>query len=42
MIEDTEIAALSTTGKIDPTEFDVTIAALLTGLGATKYIKIFK
>lgn len=28
--------------KIDPTEFDVTIGSLLIGLGAEKYIEIFR
>lgn len=28
--------------KIDPTEFDVTINAILIGLGAEKYVDIFK
>lgn len=28
--------------NIDPTEFDVTISALLLGLGAEKYVDIFR
>lgn len=33
---------LPTTNKIDPTDFDVTVSALLTGLGAEKYVDIFR
>lgn len=33
---------LPTTNKIAPTDFDVTVSALLTGLGAEKYVDIFR
>lgn len=33
---------LPTTNKIVPTDFDVTVSALLTGLGAEKYVDIFR
>lgn len=33
---------LLTTNKIDPTDFDVTVSAFLTGLGAEKYVDIFR
>lgn len=36
------ITKLCTNTKIDPTEFDVTISALLIGLGAEKYVDIFR
>ncbi|KAL0842021.1 hypothetical protein ABMA28_014237 [Loxostege sticticalis] len=40
--EEELITKLSTVSKIDPTEFDVTISALLLGLGAEKYVEIFR
>lgn len=30
------------TTKIDPTDFDVTVSAMLTALGAEKYIDVFR
>lgn len=33
---------IPTTNKIDPLDFDVTVSALLTGLGAEKYVDIFR
>lgn len=32
----------ASSSKINPSEFDVTITALLIGLGAEKYIDIFR
>lgn len=40
--EEDLIAALSNVSNIDPTEFDVTISALLMGIGAEKYVHIFR
>lgn len=30
------------TNKIDPTDFDVTVSAMLTASGAEKYVEIFR
>ncbi|XP_030024277.2 uncharacterized protein LOC115443139 [Manduca sexta] len=40
--QDNTDSIISTANKIDPTEFDVTVSALLIGAGAEKFIKIFK
>ncbi|KAG6449498.1 hypothetical protein O3G_MSEX006099 [Manduca sexta] len=40
--QDNTDSVISTANKIDPTEFDVTVSALLIGAGAEKFIKIFK
>ncbi|XP_013186478.2 uncharacterized protein LOC106131814 [Amyelois transitella] len=39
---DNSLSKLNVVNKIDPTEFDVTIGSLLIGLGAEKYIDIFR
>ncbi|XP_028161977.1 uncharacterized protein LOC114353975 [Ostrinia furnacalis] len=41
-IEENTMTELAKVSKIDPTEFDVTISALLLGLGAEKYVEIFR
>lgn len=39
---DNEVCKLPTKNIIDPMGFDVTMSALLIGLGAEKYIEIFR
>jgi hypothetical protein len=40
--EDDIISNLSAISNFNPTEFDVTVSALLLGIGAEKYVDIFR